>query len=234
MRRLVVCAVLAVAPSAGAAQTPVYRAGWGSAATAIGAGALSLLPRAIGLPRGAPPCAPCNPASLPGIDRWVVGRNSRAAATGSDLLLLGVTGGGLLASVRGVSAARARGDAAVLVTAISWTAATTEWVKVLVHRNRPVLYSVGAVSAAGDRDNRESFPSGHTSIAFAAATSYAVMAHREHLPHATRNDILLYAGATGVGALRVAAGKHFMTDVIAGAALGVGVGWLTARIHPTR
>jgi membrane-associated phospholipid phosphatase len=60
-----------------------------------------------------------------------------------------------------------------------------------------------------------------------------MIAQREHLPHRTRNAILLYAGALGVAALRVAAGKHFPTDVAAGAALGTGMGWLAARLHPT-
>ena len=47
-------------------------------------------------------------------------------------------------------------------------------------------------------------------------------------------SILLYAGAVGVAALRVAAGKHFPTDVVAGAALGSAVGWLVPTIHPAQ
>jgi membrane-associated phospholipid phosphatase len=58
------------------------------------------------------------------------------------------------------------------------------------------------------------------------------MAHREHLPHRTRNAMLLYGGATGVGVLRMTAGSHFTTDVLAGAALGAGIGWLVATVHP--
>jgi membrane-associated phospholipid phosphatase len=45
--------------------------------------------------------------------------------------------------------------------------------------------------------------------------------------------VLLYAGALGVAALRVAAGKHFPTDVAGGAALGSSVGWLAATLHPS-
>jgi len=77
-------------------------------------------------------------------------------------------------------------------------------------------------AAAADRENQQSLPSSHASLAFAAATSYLVLARRQHLPHRTRNAVLLYAGAVGVAALRVAAGKHFPTDVAAGAALGAG------------
>jgi len=64
--------------------------------------------------------------------------------------------------------------------------------------------------------------------------SYFVIAQREHLPHRTRNTLLLYAGAPGVTALRVAAGKHFPTDVLASAALGSGIGWVVPTIHPTQ
>src|SRR5438552_2740661 len=89
-----------------------------------------------------------------------------------------------------------------------------------------------ATTAAGVRDNRLSFPSGHAALAFAAATSYLVLARRQHLRHGTRNAVLLYVGAASVGALRLEAGRHFPTDVLGGAALGSAVGWLVARFHP--
>jgi membrane-associated phospholipid phosphatase len=75
-------------------------------------------------------------------------------------------------------------------------------------------------------------PSAHTALAFAAATSYLVLSGREHLAHRMRNALLLYSGAVGVSALRLAAGKHFPTDLIVGAALGSGIGWLVPTIHP--
>jgi membrane-associated phospholipid phosphatase len=138
----------------------------------------------------------------------------------------------LLGSVTGVDPARARGNAAVLADAVSWTVAATELIKVGAHRSRPALYRSGAALAATDPDNRESFPSGHTALAFSAATTYATLALRQHLPHAGRNALILYAAATAVGVFRVAGGKHFPSDVLAGAALGSGIGWLTARLHP--
>lgn len=153
--------------------------------------------------------------------------DSRGAGTASNVVLVGVVGGGLLAS-------RTRGNAAMMVNAVALTSLTTEWTKALVHRSRPIMYSPQAPSVAGDRDNRRSFPSGHTATAFAVATSYTVMAQRQHLPHATRNEILLFTGAAGVGAMRVAAGRHFVTDVLGGAVLGAGIGWLTANVFPTK
>ncbi|HEY6110697.1 MAG TPA: phosphatase PAP2 family protein, partial [Gemmatimonadales bacterium] len=73
---------------------------------------------------------------------------------------------------------------------------------------------------------------GHASVAFAAATAYATLAARQHLSHATRNTILLYAGAVAVSVLRVSGGRHFPTDVLGGAALGSGIGWVVGRLHP--
>ena len=70
-------------------------------------------------------------------------------------------------------------------------------------------------------NNQRSMPSGHTSTAFALATSYWLS--RRNL---TKDDRLwlrwaLMAGAAGVGVLRVAAGKHHPSDVLIGAGVGV-------------
>ena len=208
-------------------QAPAYRDGWRPWTVAAGAAAFAALPAVLHLPRGAAPCAPCDPASLSGIDRWVVRLDSRGAGTGSTVVLVGIVGGGLLAS-------ETRGNAAMMVNAVSFASLTTEWTKALAHRSRPVMYTSRAVGVMDDRDNRRSFPSGHTAAAFAVAMSYAMMAHRQKLPHATRNEILLFTGAAGVGAMRVAAGRHFVTDAIGGAVLGAAAGWVTAKVFPTQ
>src|SRR5881409_743085 len=175
-------------------------------------------------------------AILPRCRAWTAGRSGpsrrqqRPPATCSWL----GSRGPRLSSQCTVWQAQARGNAAVLANSVAWTAATTEWLKVIVRRKRPVLYTGDATAAAADKENQESLPSGHASVAFAAATTYWVLARRERLPHRTRNTIFLYAGAAGVAALRVAAGKHFPTDVLAGAALGSAVGWLVPTIHPTQ
>lgn len=231
-RLTALCSTLTFGAGSLAAQnaTPHYTAGWADVAAVSGAGLLTVAGALVHPPAAA--CAPCNPADLNGFDRGVIDWNSTTARRGSDVLLAGVVGGAALASVAGLEPARARGDAVVLVNALSWTTAATEWLKVGVHRARPALYRSGAVEAATVHENRESFPSGHASVAFAAATAYATLAARQHLSHTTRNSILLYAGAVSVSVLRVAGGKHFPTDVIGGAALGTGIGWAVARLHP--
>ncbi len=65
----------------------------------------------------------------------------------------------------------------------------------------------------------ESFPSGHTTVAFSVATVFA----------SAYNDkpwvgILSYGVATGVGLSRIYDDKHWSSDVLIGAALGFAVG----------
>src|SRR2546425_2075021 len=230
------CALLALTlllppgRSARAQQGPSYRVSWWDGAWIAGAGALAVIPEALDLPHGASPC-PCDPATVWTVDRSALHTFSAGAGTASNALLVGVVGVTGFAAVAGRPAAEARGNAVVMLDPLAWTAAATEWLKVAAHRSRPVLYTAAAPAAATDPDNRRSFPSGHTALAFAAATSYLVIAQREHRRHATRNAVLAYAAAAGVGALRVAAGKHFPTDVAAGALVGGGIGWLAATVH---
>src|SRR5256885_6613380 len=206
-------------PTAG--QAP-YRVTWWDAGSVGAAGALALIPVALNLPHG-PPCAPCDPASVPGIDRAALHNASAGAATASSVVLGGVVGAAAFVSLHGLDPAQRRGNAAVFLNSLAWTQATTEWLKVLVHRSRPVLYTADATAAASRPDNRQSFPSGHASLAFAAATTYLVMARRNQLPHRARNAILLYAGAAGVAAVRVIGRQQFPTGVAGGAGLGRGI-----------
>src|SRR5438132_3604593 len=232
MTRWTVALALCVVPVRAVAQAP-YRVTWWDAASVAAGSAIAVIPLVAGLPQGAPPCAPCDPASLPGIDRAALHTFSKPAGTASHALLVAVAGFAGLASADGANAAAVRGHVVVFANALAWTEATTQWIKVLAHRSRPVLYTSAAPAAASNRDNRRSFPSGHAAAAFSVATAYLAMARREHLPHRARNTVLLFAGATAVAALRVAAGQHFPTDVVGGAAIGGGVGWLVARVHPT-
>jgi len=79
--------------------------------------------------------------------------------------------------------------------------------KALVHEQRP------------DNTDNNSFPSGHTSVSFAAATTM-------YRRHGWKMGFPAYALATLTGSARVAARKHYWHDVVAGAAVGIASGWL--------
>lgn len=77
----------------------------------------------------------------------------------------------------------------------------------------------GPFSSSGRRIN-SAFPSGHTTVAFAAATVFAMeYKDRPLVP------ILSYSAATLIGLSRITENEHWITDVVAGAALG----YLTGR-----
>jgi membrane-associated phospholipid phosphatase len=85
----------------------------------------------------------------------------------------------------------------------------TQLLKFTIRRARP------------DRSNRQAFPSGHASNAFTAATTIA-----RHYP---KLAIPGYAVATYIAASRLAANKHHVSDIVAGAGFGFGVGRLVVR-----
>jgi membrane-associated phospholipid phosphatase len=71
------------------------------------------------------------------------------------------------------------------------------------------------------KKTNSSFPSGHTTVAFAAATVYAMeYKNRPLIP------ILAYSAATLIGLSRITENKHWVTDVLT----GVAVGYLTGRL----
>lgn len=91
--------------------------------------------------------------------------------------------------------------------ALGVTAATTQGLKWTIPETRP------------DGSDDQSFPSGHTSISFAAAASL-------HKRYGWQAGLPAYAVAAFTGVARVKADKHYTHDVIAGAALGTAAGWL--------
>lgn len=68
-----------------------------------------------------------------------------------------------------------------------------------------------------DSNSKNSFPSGHTTEAFAAATFLS----REYGHKNIWYSISAYTVATGVGAFRVLNNRHWISDVLAGAGIGI-------------
>lgn len=87
------------------------------------------------------------------------------------------------------------------------TQLVTIGLKDVIHEERP------------DRSDDKSFPSGHTSVSFASA---ATLEKR----YGWKIGVPAHVVAAFVGVARVQARKHYVHDVLAGAAIGEAAGWL--------
>ena len=107
-------------------------------------------------------------------------------------------------------------------------------VKNIVQRTRPFVYNPAAPLAEKlNRNARQSFFSGHTTNAFATAVfTGEVFGH--YFPGSGLKPVV-WAGslglATATAVLRYEAGKHYLTDLLAGAAFGALVGWGIPKLH---
>lgn len=83
----------------------------------------------------------------------------------------------------------------------------------------------------GDKDGYRSFPSGHTVAGFAAAA--AVTAEMSRWQPDTRWLVgsVMYGGAGMVGLSRMYNNRHWASDVLAGAAIGIFAGNKVVRYH---
>lgn len=167
--------------------------------------------------------------------RW---ENVKPAARASDALLFGVVpafalGGTLGAAYANGDARTAGEDALVLGEALVLTAGLTQLTKYTVARERPFLRTQrehGEPATHGHDDNL-SFFSGHTSITFALAVGAGAIASQRGYPQARWIWALGVPLAAFTGYLRIAADRHYVTDVLAGALVGTAVGLLIPWLH---
>lgn len=80
-------------------------------------------------------------------------------------------------------------------------------------------------------DNYASFPSTETTAAFAAATALSLGINRDWPGHAGIVTPLAYGAATGVAFSRLYRNEHWLTDVVAGAGIGIASGVFVDRFN---
>ena len=182
----------------------------------------------------------CDPADLGAFDSSIVGNDSQTWRTISDvglygslalpLILGGIDYGTSSANDRWSSFGK---DALVISEAAVLTTMLTSLFKYAVRRPRPTQYSSVTQDKFGLPDHQLSFPSGHTSVTAAATTAYAMTFGYKYPDSPWRwavySSAALITGLTGYA--RTAGGKHFYSDIIAGAALGVTMGILVPYLH---
>jgi len=88
--------------------------------------------------------------------------------------------------------------------------ATTYALKGIISKTRP------------NGEDDDSFPSGHTSVAFQGAAFI-------HKRYGLKYAAIAYLGASYVGWRRVATDNHFTVDVVAGAAIGIASSFIFTR-----
>lgn len=196
--------------------------------------------------------APDGGSALNALDRdtrsALVWRSPHVAATLSDVAGLVVApglayGGVAVAGGRDGAGAAFPVDALVVLEASALAVAATQVVKVAAGRQRPFAHARDVAAAEGgrpaptptSRDENLSFLSGHTSLTMALATASGTVATMRGYSGAP------LVWATGVpfslltGYLRIGADRHYLTDVLAGAALGAACGVLVPLVfHPPR
>jgi len=119
-------------------------------------------------------------------------------------------------------------DTLIIAEATSLAADVNQIVKFAVGRERPFVHALppeAKGSTAHPADNNTSFYSGHTNLVFALALSSGTVASMRgyRWAPAVWASGLTIAAATGY--LRIAADRHYFTDVMLGAVTGSAIGF---------
>ena len=227
--------LVALAPAVRAADRPksVYSINPWVDGTVIGAGALTVVVPYAFAARLITPRCPCDPNEVNAFDRHVIGNSNPFLDSLSD----GTAGVAMLAPLAldllDVGASQLfLEDAVVFSEVLALNGALVTLAKYTVQRPLPRVYAGQDPALARKPGGYRSFYSGHTSVTFAAlyATAYTIDARYGQ-------GAWPWIGATAIGAAvgaeRVAAGRHFYTDVmvgaVAGSAFGIVVPWLHER-----
>jgi membrane-associated phospholipid phosphatase len=164
-----------------------------------------------------------------GPDRFAVDCSSSAAATASDVFMDASAAMPLVFFTKKTFAT----DLLMLAESNILCGGLTQLSKGIFSRPRPFVYRRDQAGKALGRDAFRSFFSGHTSAAFNGAVLAGTVFAKRH-PGSRRSAAVWATGLTfaaATGTCRILAGRHFPTDVLAGAAVGALTGWLIPWLH---
>lgn len=180
---------------------------------------------------------------LIGIDRASIGAKPSARAGTLSNLGLGVAVAfavvdPFMSGLREHSVQTGLVDAMLYAESASLTFAFTDMVKLAVRRPRPGAYAAGGGDPDYENpstDSALSFFSGHASVTatIGATATYLAFTRSPHTARPWITLALATAATAFVSVERVQAGKHFPTDVLAGAVAGAGIGVIVPHLHRT-
>ena len=168
------------------------------------------------------------------LDRGVIGNNSSSAQTISDVVLYSSIAYPFITFASSKCRTNT-GAILVMTTEVALlTNGLTSFFKGAVNRHRPFNYDPTTDEAIKlGESSRKSFISGHTSSVSALTFLTARIITDLH-PDAKHKGLIWGAAIAApavIGYLRVQAGKHFPTDVIAGYAVGATIGYFIPQMH---
>ncbi len=175
-------------------------------------------------------------SSINSFDQWATYRYSPEAAKISDILMYSSAVAPVSLSLTSMGSKEPLTMTAMHLETLLLNGGVTYLMKNLFRRTRPFVYNDDPRipnSLRLSHTARRSFPSGHTSTAFASMVFLATVYGKMYPDSEARNWVwagcLTTAGLTGY--LRYAAGYHYPSDILAGAALGAFTGWLVPQLH---
>lgn len=180
-------------------------------------------------------CAPlCDEDDVNAFDAFAAGYYDDGWATASDITLAGTVALGVIALFVDQRTVSAFSDLLVVTEAILLTSAVVTVLKFAVRRPRPYLYSEKAPeSKRSDAEAALSLPSLHVATAAALTTSVFDVLFARH-PKSPWTWAFLGVGTVATGAVaagRILSGRHFLSDVLIGAGIGAGIGFLVPALH---
>lgn len=92
----------------------------------------------------------------------------------------------------------------------------TELIRFLYNRPRP--FEILDIHQLVNHAAGGSFPSGHAALSFAVATAISF--------YYPKTSILFFLAAVLIGIGRISAGVHWPSDILGGAAVGIGTAWI--------
>lgn len=180
--------------------------------------------------------AELDPESINWFDRSATRRWSPGAAKASDILLYGTMAAPVSLALTDQGSRQPGTLGLMYLETLLLQGGLTYLAKNTFSRTRPFVYNDDPdipLALKMEKTARRSFHSGHTSSAFASMVFLASVFERLYPDSSARGWVwggCLTAAAT-TGYLRYAAGRHYPTDILVGAAVGAFVGYLVPSLH---